>query len=594
MNNELSLLPSNIESIYIEPVLKKIDYRKTYNKSKNSKTKEYSICDIIENNNFIIIEAEGGAGKSQMARNTILNYTEPSNYKKNKTLPLYTTFQNFQREHSCSLKKLFISKFGSEPKILYDIKILLFIDGFDESNEENRDIDKEIDELMDEAKSFPKLKVVLTTRPLTIVKQEEICPYQSHGYEIKPIGIRGTIQILKHICRQIQSPGRLFEDLKKSDLFKQLPQNPISAVLLAHLINENSRELPSNITDIYTRYLELTLGKWDIEKGLLSLKEYEMASRIVPRFAKYFIENDLSHISISEGREIFDNYISSRHAVGIDIERLFDKVCQRSGVLVKNKENNTLYFKHRSFAEYFYATYQIQYPNPDFIDSRAFTLHWKTIFLFYLGLQKDAEQQITKLIKIQPINNSEQIFYKVANMAAYFMAAYSTDKGILENNLHKLIIQYARTYLSVINCDEKNGLEFIPEGIILEVFKAIFISSYSYDFFKESMELAIYEISNDDSISEKEECYALFFISVFFRSLELKNPFDSYIDKFKDKIPTEIEFSLFYESKTCPISSPKLKRIEKKIHNSSKASKHFREFLRAYFYVPLNKRKEVC
>ena len=591
MNNEFSLLPPNIESIYIEPVLEKINHQiKPYKKRDNVKPKQYNIDEIIENNDFAIIEAEGGAGKSQLARNTILKYTAPSIFKKFKTIPVYTTFQWFQSECSCNLETLLKKKISN---IIDDNKkILLFIDGFDESLENDRNVRQEIDDLINEAKSIKGLKLVLTTRPLTIVKKEEISPYQSYGYEIQSIGVKGTIKILKHICRQIETPGRLFEDLKKSDLFKQLPQNPISAVLLAHLINENSRELPSNITDIYTRYMELTLGKWDIEKGLLSLKEYEISSRIVPRLAKYFIENDLSHISISEGREIFDNYISSRPVGDINTNKLFDKIAQRSGVLSKNIENNTINFKHRSFAEYFYASYQIQYPNTDFINSRAFTLNWKTIYLFYLGLQKDAEQQLSQLFNIKASDNPE-IVYKVSNMASYFMAAYSTHNKILEECLPNLIIDYTRAYLSVIQGDETKGLELIPEGIILEVFKAIFISSYSYEFFKNALELAILEISNNTSITEIEEMYALFFISVIYRSLKIENPFDSYIDKFKGKIPGEIEFSLYYETKSLKITSPKLKRIEKKINSGQKASKPFREFYKNFFFTSLKDRKSI-
>jgi hypothetical protein len=590
MNNELSLLPPNIESIYIEPVLRKIDQQKTYKNRGNAKPKEYGIDEIIENNDFIIIEAEGGAGKSQLARNTILKYTDPSIFKKTETIPIYTTFQSFQNECLCSFQKLLNMKITN--KLDVNRKTLIFIDGFDESLDNNRNIKQEIDDLINEAKSIKDLKVVLTTRPLTIVKKEEISPYQSYGYEIKSIGIKGTITILKHVCRQIEAPGRLFEDLKKSDLFKQLPQNPISAVLLAHLINENSRELPSNITDIYSRYMELTLGKWDIDKGLLSLKEYEISSRIVPRLAKYFIENDLSHISITEGREIFDDYISSRPVGDIDTNKLFDKIAQRSGVLIKNSENNTINFKHRSFAEYFYASYQIQYPDTDFINSRAFTLHWKTIYMFYLGLQKDAEQQLSLLFNTSASDNPETV-YKVSNMASYFMAAYSTHNKILEGCLPSLIIEYTRAYLNVIQGDKTKGLEFIPEGIILEVFKAIFISSYSYEFFKKALELAVLEISHNTSINEIEEMYALFFISVIYRSLKLENPFDSYIDSFKGKIPGEIEFSLYYETKSLKITSPKLKRIEKKVNSSLKASKPFREFYHSFFYTSLKDRKLI-
>jgi hypothetical protein len=87
--------------------------------------------------------------------------------------------------------------------------------------------------------------------------------------------------------------------------------------------------------------------------------------------------------------------------------------------------------------------------------------------------------------------------------------------------------------------------------------------------------------------------YALFFISVIYRSLKLENPFDSYIDNFKGKIPGEIEFSLYYETKSLKITSPKLKRIEKKINSGLKASKPFREFYNSFFCTSLKDRKSI-
>jgi hypothetical protein len=44
--------------------------------------------------------------------------------------------------------------------------------------------------------------------------------------------------------------------------------------VLAKLINENPKELPSNMTELYAQYTEISLGRWEIDKGLQTLKEY--------------------------------------------------------------------------------------------------------------------------------------------------------------------------------------------------------------------------------------------------------------------------------------------------------------------------------
>jgi len=74
---------------------------------------------------------------------------------------------------------------------------------------------------------------------------------------------------------------RILEDLKQSHLMKELPQSPIAAILLARLFENNAKDLPSNLPELYGMYLELILGKWDIDKGIESPREYETVQAIL-------------------------------------------------------------------------------------------------------------------------------------------------------------------------------------------------------------------------------------------------------------------------------------------------------------------------
>ena len=91
--------------------------------------------------------------------------------------------------------------------------------------------------------------------------------------------------------------NKLIEDLKKSALFKVLPRTPIAAIILAKILQESRDELPSNLTELYTQYIELSLGRWDIRKGLANHKEYEASVAILTEMAKYLLDNALSALS---------------------------------------------------------------------------------------------------------------------------------------------------------------------------------------------------------------------------------------------------------------------------------------------------------
>jgi len=134
--------------------------------------------------------------------------------------------------------------------------------------------------------------------------------YHIARYHLHPLSLNKTIEFLKVLCTELNIKSRIIEDLKKSPLFKNLPQSPIAAILLAKLINENSKELPSNMTELYDKYVELILGRWDIDKGLQSQKEYQALDNILPEIARYMLENELNIISISDAKQIFIEYLT--------------------------------------------------------------------------------------------------------------------------------------------------------------------------------------------------------------------------------------------------------------------------------------------
>jgi predicted NACHT family NTPase len=83
-----------------------------------------------------------------------------------------------------------------------------------------------------------------------------------------------TIEFVKKLCANLNIASRIIEDLKKSQLFREMPRSPIAAILLAKLINENPKDIPSSLTELYSQYTELILGRWEIDKGLETQKEY--------------------------------------------------------------------------------------------------------------------------------------------------------------------------------------------------------------------------------------------------------------------------------------------------------------------------------
>jgi NACHT C-terminal Helical domain 1 len=569
LDSSFSLLPANIKPFYLDTPIRKIDH--DYKSRKSEKPED--IFDVLDCEDFLILESGPGGGKSQLVRNTIKFLSSPEGYLKNKSLPIFTTFQIFSENYSCDLSSLLS---GAESQIgdieeFKKCKFIIFIDGFDEKLETERDLTDELEKIIEDASKIDNLKLVLTTRPLAIVDYRKILPGCSPGYQIVPFGSDKILRFLKEICREVNISTRLFEDIKNNGLFKQLPRNPISAILLANLINDNSRDLPANLTDIYRKYTELMLGRWDIDKGLQSDKEYEAGKEILTHLAKYFIDNSLTTISSKEAIGQFKSYLKERN-LDIDPEMLFRKISHRSGILQENQSNKTVYFKHRSFAEYFYALYKQRHQDDKFLDSRLFNPFWKNIYFFYVGVLKDCEEVLEEILLVNPESDDNR-FFRTLVMADYFLAAYTTPYRIVEKNLPKLIVEYQEFYFDVISNKIDTPLNDMPEITILEFFQAVLNNAYSYDFFLKALDNAILEISADPKKNDKEKAYSLFFVSVIYRALDRPNPFDGLIDELKGKLPLPLQFGLYYEANRTEKPSKALKRIERNLKNKLKKQK---------------------
>ena len=127
--------------------------------------------------------------------------------------------------------------------------------------------DEQLSLLITEARSHDHFHLLLTSRPLRRLDDQVTIYAGAKRYLLRPLSMRKLVAFIEKACENLSVPKRLFEDLQKSDLFKQLPQSPIAAALLSRLIAQNSSDLPSNLTELYSKSVENLLGRWDISKG---------------------------------------------------------------------------------------------------------------------------------------------------------------------------------------------------------------------------------------------------------------------------------------------------------------------------------------
>jgi hypothetical protein len=397
LDKSLSLITSQNERFYIDQDLFETE---EFDRKKRKPPRKVDIHEQINRHSVLLIEGGMGSGKSKLLRSLVDFYSTPQQFLKSNLLPLIVSFKDFVDKYASNPTNLIdnivpmeVRKNKSE-----DTQYLLLIDGADEKD---FTADKLTEAMLNAAKTIEssKLKAVICSRWCEGYERNSALKNCAKRLELHSLTTNRLIEFIRKLCRDIDVKSRLIEDLKKSALFKELPKSPIAAILLAQLLNENAKELPSNLTELYAKYTELSLGRWDIDKGLQTQKEYEALTSIILRLAEHFLTNQLEEVSIEESKEFFRSYLKKRN-LGLDPDDLFRKLINRCDIISLDTMKGTFRFKHKTFVEFFYA--KAHFKKPIVIDNRVWNAYWITSFYFYVGMQKDCPDLLEEIIKVQP------------------------------------------------------------------------------------------------------------------------------------------------------------------------------------------------
>ena len=253
------------------------------------------------------------------------HYTRPDEFKATSLLPIFVTYADLINLYDGSIETLLATRRVKEiTQTTTDTKFLILIDGFDEVNLTSESQAESLTNIVTYIHRNPSLTAVIASRPLRVFDQPDVMRGIHYRYRICPLSFNKTLDFIKAVCTELSITTKLVADLRKSQLFKELPRSPITVILLARLLNENARDLPSNITELYSKYLEQVLGRWDIEKGLQTQKEYVALDNIMIEIAKYAMDNGYYTIPMGDVRQITYEYLRARH-LDIDADELLTK-----------------------------------------------------------------------------------------------------------------------------------------------------------------------------------------------------------------------------------------------------------------------------
>ncbi len=224
LDNDLNVVKGvGCDNFYIDPDIQ--EYELTMY-SKNRRRKQQRLVQIISEvtkEKVCVLEADMGFGKSKTARHVALHYCAPDRFNHVPILPIFSTFRALVEErHSLQtlLKAETNNYFTPENEVKY--KCLFIVDGVDEAIGKCEDWEVYVQNIIKETKATDGYHLLLTSRSLRRLDESVSVYAGSKRYLLRALSIQKLITFVEMACKNFSISKKVFEELQRSDLFKQL------------------------------------------------------------------------------------------------------------------------------------------------------------------------------------------------------------------------------------------------------------------------------------------------------------------------------------------------------------------------------------
>lgn len=569
------------ENINIEQRIVRLSSKIKPDQGRQQNSKKTTIHEAIRTEQLIFLEGFMGAGKSNLVKRALERITRPDVINIEKVIPIGMTFKEYFDVYGANLDEILRSAIADSNTDSSTHIYLLIIDGLDEvalSVDERKSALQNISQFV---RSKSNLKVLITSRPSDDLKEKNEIEKYYCRFQVLPLSTSQLITFISKSCDNPAAIERLTSGIERTKLFKYLPKTPISAILLARIIKEDPAELPSTMTELYSKYSELVLGRWDMNKGLQSQKEYEIIDNVCTDLGAYIIHNSLDEISSAEVQGFFSSYIKERN-IKLDPGMVFEKFLSKREIVNYNSSNLTVSFKHRTFAEYFSAK-KFMRDASAVIDDKVFEPYWFTVYFFFVGLKRDCPELIDAIVSVDAKTERQKII-RVFQTGQYLLAGHLTPYKNIKNGLKNTYKIAAR--LLKEGLDGGSPLSSLPPMQLVYIFSHGISNAYGYEYFSDAIQEAMLDALND-SLKE-EELLELFLLSTTSAYLGKNDAFDAMIKEYGSALPEILKLGIQHINDDFSLKSNVVDKYIKKLQKNLRAKQNMQDLVTKLYETPVS------
>lgn len=358
--------------------------------SRETKIEEMPAIGILSSQKpLFLVLGEAGAGKSTLLRRLAYELSKKGlEGDEGITVPIMVKAIDILRSlpqsllEICALETRRITQTSSPSFTASSLekgKVIIFVDALDElpSDEDRALIAKSIKVFNDE---YPRCKFVVTSRELRyFYNYDDFGKFQT--YRISPISYKQAEKIVD----QLQKGKKGVPPEGSKEIIRQLQEvhgmdlNPLLVTVFVATTEYTRQDIPANITELFKKFTEMMLGRWDASKGLTQQFQAPLKDFVLQRAAFEMHKRKVTQVTDTELKAMIETELAARGHKQ-DSAKIVEELVHRSGLL--SSSGSVIQFRHHLLQEFFAGR---GIPSIEYLQTIIADDWWRRAIVFYFG-----------------------------------------------------------------------------------------------------------------------------------------------------------------------------------------------------------------
>lgn len=244
--------------------------------------------------------------------------------------------------------------------------------------------------------------------------------YETFG--ILPMSWKQAERIVRSLERGKKLPAEQTKEvLRRLEQIHGIELNPLLVAVFAATSEYSRQDIPANITELFKKYTELMLGRWDEQKGLAQQYQAPLKDFLLKRVAFQMHESRSTNIAISRFEELVSHELRIR-GYSANVATILDELVQRSGLFRVLGEE--LEFRHHLLQEFFAGR---GIPSVNFIKQVVIDEWWKRAIVFYFGENPGDVQLLREVLESVPKKAEQEVYEAITTIGLALQACYLSE-----------------------------------------------------------------------------------------------------------------------------------------------------------------------